>query len=80
MVDVKKNYNIVFDKTNFRLAINYVIDNIYFTGGNSTFKKVIEISMVSDPVLFMANLLGKKLILNLKKSYLDKKRSFSNTF
>ena len=80
MVDVKKNSDIVFDKTNFRLAINYLIDNGYFTGGNSTFKKVIGISIASDPVLFMANLLEKKWILNLKKSYLDKKRSFSNTF
>ena len=40
-VDYKKNSKIVFDKTNLKLAINFLLDNCYFTVGNSTFRQLI---------------------------------------
>ena len=70
-VDDKKNYKIVFDKTKLKLAINYLLDNCYFTIGNSTFRRVIGIPMRSDPAPFMVNLFlyyfEDKWILKLKK-------------
>lgn len=70
-VDDKKSYMILFDKGTLKLTINYLLDNCYFTVGNSTFRKIIRIPIGSDAAPFMANLFfycfENKWILNMKK-------------
>ena len=36
-VNDKRNYKFVFKKAKLKFAINYMLDNCYFTAGNSTF-------------------------------------------
>ena len=83
-VDDQKNYNIVFEKANLKLVINYLINNYYFTVGMSAFKQVIGIPMGSDPALFKAILFlyyfENKWILIIKKQNLNEVPSFVNTF
>ena len=73
-----------FDKKVTKDAIQYLMDNCYFTLGNKIFKQVIGIPMGSDPAPFMANLFlyhyESKWLKKLKKENLQKARKFSNTF
>ena len=76
--------NITFDKISLKLAINYLLDNCYFSIGNMVFRQVIGIPMGSDPAPFMANLFlyfyENRYVLNLKKQNLMLARRFCNTF
>ena len=47
---------IIFGKTNLKLVINYLLGNCYVIFGNSTFTQVTDITLASDPALFMRNL------------------------
>jgi len=80
----KDKYNVTFNKTSLKLAINYLLDNCFFTMGTMCFRQLIGIPMGSDPAPFMANLFlhhfEKKWLHNTKKRDLQKARMFSNTF
>ena len=73
-------YNITLVKE----ALEYLMNNCFFTLGNKVFRQVIGIPMGSDPAPFMANLFlyhyESTWIKKLKKSDLQKARRFSNTF
>ena len=80
----KDKYKINFSKTSLKLAINYLLDNCYFTLGTMCFRQLIGIPMGSDPAPFMANLFlyyfENKWLQDTKKRDLQKARMFSNTF
>ena len=67
-----------------KLAVNYLIDNCYFTLGSMCFRQLIELPMGSYPTLFMAKLFlyycEKKCLLLTKKRDLRNARTFSNIF
>ena len=75
---------IKFSKTMVKEALEYLMNNCFFTFGNKIFRQVIGIPMGSDPAPFMANLFlyhyESRWIKNLKKDDLQKARRFSNTF
>ena len=48
-------YIYIYIYISLKLAINYLIDNCYFTVGNSTFRQVTGIPMASDRAPFMGN-------------------------
>ena len=77
-------YNITFNKKNLKLAINYLLDNCYFTLGSLCFRQIVGIPMGSDPAPFMANLFlyhyERKWLLKFSKKDLRKARTFSNIF
>ena len=79
LVDYKKNNKIVLDKSKLKLAINYLLDNCYFTVANSSSDKWFgylwfEIQLHSWQIFFF---------ITLKRSgswsYVVS-RSFTNTF
>ena len=75
---------IKFSKPMVTEALEYLMNNCFFTFGNTIFRQVIGIPMGSDPAPFMANLFlyhyESLWIKNLKKEDLQKARRFSNTF
>ena len=75
---------IKFSKPMVKEALEYLMNNCFFTFGNKIFRQVIGIPMGSDPAPFMANLFlyhyESLWIKNLKKNDLQKARRFSNTF
>ena len=52
----QQKYRFSVDKTSLKLAIDYLLDNWYFTLGSTFFRQLIGIPMMSDPASFMANL------------------------
>ena len=52
----QEKYKLYFNKITLKLAINYLLDNCYFTLGSMCFCQLIGIPMGSDPAPFMANL------------------------
>ena len=81
----KPNDNVTsFDKSSFKKAIKYILDNCFFKFGSKIFQQVIGIPMGSDPTPFMANLFlfyyEDKWIRKTKKKNLILARKFSNVF
>ena len=74
----------LFDEKLVKEALQYLMDNCYFTFGDKLFRQVIGIPMGSDPAPFMANLFlfyyENKWISNLKKENFAKAHLFRNTF
>ena len=56
----KKNYKILFVKVKLKLAINYLLDNCYFTVATSAFRQKIGITMASNAAPFTVNLFFNK--------------------
>ena len=83
---VSKNFRtgLRFSRQLVKDAMQYLMDNCYFTFGEKVFRQVIGIPMGSDPAPFMANLFlyhyESKWVRNLKKSNIQKARKFSHTF
>ena len=75
---------ITFTKATFKDAINYLMNNCYFTLGDFLFRQIIGIPMGSDPAPFMANLFlhhyEAKYVKEVKKKDLFTARKFRNTF
>ena len=73
-----------FTKSLFKEALDYLMNNCFFTFGNKIFRQTIGIPMGSDPAPFMANLFlyyyESQWVKSLKKENLQKARRFSNTF
>ena len=65
----KKNYNVVFDKTKLKLAMNYLIGNCYFMDRDLTFWQVFLCSFKNKSILNLNQVL---------KSNLYKTNKFSN--
>ena len=65
-------------------ALKYLLDNCYFTFGESVFKQIVGIPMGSDPAPFFANLFlyhyESMWVRNLKKTNVQKARKFRHTF
>ena len=83
-VDDPFKYDLVFNKTSSKKAIEFLMNNCHFTIGNKIFQQIIGIPMGSDPAPFFANLFlyyfENKWLRNLQRSNLQKARKFSNTF
>ena len=83
-VDDPSKYDLVFNKTSIKKAIEFLMNNCHFTIGNKIFQQIIGIPMGSDPAPFFANLFlyyfENKWLRNLQRSNLQKARKFSNTF
>ena len=52
----KSKDNITFSKSTLTISLKYLIQNCYFTVGNSLLRQKIGISMYFDPAPFWANL------------------------
>ena len=48
--------SISFTKTSLKKVVKYLLENCYFKLGNSIFRQLIEILIVSDPASFFASL------------------------
>ena len=75
---------IKFSQVLVKEALEYLMNNCFFTFGNKIFRQVVEIPMGSDPAPFMANLFlyhyESSWMKQLKKHDLQKARRFSHTF
>ena len=75
---------IKFSKPMVKEALEYLMNNCFFTFGNKIFRQIIGIPMGSDPAPFMANLFlyhyENIWMKRLKKDDLQKARRFSRTF
>ena len=68
----RQKYNLPFKKSSLKLAVDYLLENIYFTLRNKIdCRQLIGIPTESDPPPFMANLFleyyENKLLLQAKK-------------
>ena len=55
-VEDKNKCKTSFDKTSFKLAINFPLDQCFFSVGKSFFRHFIGIPMGFDPAPYMENL------------------------
>lgn len=65
----QKDHRLPFNKTTLTLAINYLLDNCYFSWGSTCLCQLIRISMESNHTPFMVNLLlyyYKRCLLQIK--------------
>ena len=80
----ERKYDINIDKSQLIDMINYLVDNIYVSVGNTIFRQRIGIPMGTDCAPLLANLylfrLEYKFMKKLLKTNMSKARLFSNTF
>ena len=53
-----------FDKTSWKLAVNFPLDNFYFDFSNLSFRQITGISMSSDPTFFLV--VSFQIIMEIK--------------
>ena len=74
----------IYDKHSIKRALNYLLNNCFFSLGGKLFRQIIGIPMGSDPAPYMANLFlyyyENKWARELKKSNLYKARKLTNIF
>ena len=72
------------NKNTIKEGIKYLLENCYFTIGNTIFRQIIGIPMGTDPAPFMTDLYLYKYesgyLKRLKKVNLRKARKFGNVF
>ena len=80
----KSSKHFTFSITSLKKALEYVIQNCYFSIGSHVFKQIIGIPMGSDPAPYFANLFLFYFEMNwmnkLKKENFVATRKYSNTF
>ena len=79
-----KSGKVKWDKDQVKDAISYLLDNCFFTVGDSVYKQIIGIPMGSDPAPFMANLFlfyyESGFLREYKKNNLAGARKFGYVF
>ena len=79
-----KEGQIRLSKKQVKDAISFLLDNCYFSVGNSIFKQVVGIPMGSDPAPFMANLFlyyyESKFLKQYKVNNMNKAKKFNHVF
>ena len=80
----KQKYRLSFNKLSLKLAINYLLDNCYFTLGSTCFRQLSGTHIGSDPPLLWSTyfciVMKRSVFFKQKKRHLRMARIFTNYF